>query len=162
MEKQVVILRRYTRADKRDMLRRTALFFGRTDGGRDKLTRETLRGWRRKPNEVYLIEHGKAVAGFLCLGFRGGNVAWMDYIFVDEALRGQGIAAAAVMAAENIVQARKGYNALCVDIKPSNSNALRLCSRLGYDTLSLLTLRKNFNGGTTTQTVNLLEMELRY
>jgi len=129
------------------MLRRCALFFGRTDGGRDRLTRETLREWRRGQNQLYLITCGGRDAGFLCLGFRGGNVAWINYIFVDEELRGQGIASAAIAEAEIIVLARKGCNALCMDVNPRNADALRLYHRLGYDVLSMVTVRKNFLGG---------------
>jgi len=155
-----VILRPYTLSDKPAMLRRAAAFFGRA--GSDNLARETLREWLKKPNEVYLIARDEVDVGFLCLGFRGSNVAWINYLYVDEALRGQGIATAAIYAAEKIVLSRRGYNALCMDVDPHNAAALRLYHRLGYDTLSMLTVRKNFGGGAKEESMHVLGFEYRY
>jgi len=155
-----ILLRPYARSDKPAMLRRAAAFFGRT--GSDNLACKTLREWLKKPNEVYLIERDGEDAGFLCLGFRGSNVAWINYIYVDEALRGQGIATAAIYAAERIVLSRNGYNALCLDVDPRNAAALRLYHRLGYDTLSTLTVRKNFGGGAKEEPANILGFEFQY
>jgi len=157
-----VALRPYTHADKPAMLRRAAAFFGRMDGGRDRLTRETLREWRKKPNELYLIARGGADVGFLCLGFRGSNVAWINYLYVDEAFRRQGVATAAIAAAEGIVRSRKGYDALCMDVDPRNGNALRLYHSLGYDTLSILTVRKNFGGGAKEESTDILGFDFQY
>ena len=154
-----VTLQRYTRADKPETLRRIALFFGGISG---KTARANLREWRRKPNELYVIQRDGAQAGFLCLGFRGSNVAWINYIYVDEGLRGQGIASAAIAAAEGIVRARKGYDALCMDVDPRNGDALRLYHRLGYDTLSMVTVRRNFGGSGKDQETNLLGLDFRY
>jgi len=138
------------------------MFFGRMDGGRDSLTRQTLREWLKKPNELFLIVRDNKDVGFLCLGFRGANVAWINYLYVDEALRGQGIATAAIYAAEGIVLSRKGYNALCMDVDPRNGAALRLYHRLGYDTLSMLTVRKNFTGCAKEESANILGFEFQY
>jgi len=157
-----IVLRPYTRADKPAMLRRAAAFFGRMDGGRDSLTRQTLREWLKKPSEVYLIVRNGENAGFLCLGFRGSNVAWINYIYVDEAHRGQGIATAAIYAAERLVLSRKGYNALCMDVDPRSAAALRLYHRLGYDTLSMLTVRKNFGCGSKEESMHILGFEFQY
>jgi len=155
-----VTLRLYARPDKPAMLRRAAAFFGRMGG--DRIARETLREWLKKPSEVYLIARDGEDVGFLCLGFRGSNVAWINYIYVDEALRGQGIATAAICAAEGIVLSRRGYNALCMDVDPRNAAALRLYHRLGYDTLSMLTVRKNFGSSAKEESANILGLEFQY
>ena len=162
MPRLSVTLRPYTHSDKPKMLSRAAAFFGRTGGGRDRIARESLREWRRKPNELYLIAQDKTDVGFLCLGFRGSNVAWINYIYVDEAFRRRGIATAAIAAAEAIVQSRKGYDALCMDVDPRNAGALRLYHRLGYGTLSLLTVRKNFTGGAKEKSINILGFDFQY
>ena len=155
----MTILRRCARRDRRAILPRIAAFFGGTSA---KTARANLREWRRKPNELYTIWHEGADAGFLCLGFRGANVAWVNYIYVDEDLRGQGIASEAIAAAEKIVLSRRGYDALCMDVDPRNDAALRLYHRLGYDTLSLVTVRKNLSLRKNEMALDLLGIKFQY
>jgi len=151
-------LRFYTPEDEFAIALRIKAYFGSSR----KMARETLHDWRQPPNELYLITHHEQIAGFLRLGFRGANVAWIEDIFVDENLRGQGIASAAIAAAEEIVRARPGYTALHLEVVPRNENALRLYHHLGFDSLSYVTLRKNFDGSKKDRTVNLLGLNLRY
>ena len=69
-------------------------------------------------------------------------MAWIEDLYVAKPFRKQGIATEAIHLAETIVQSRSGYTAICFDVVPRNEAALRLYHRLGYDCLSLLTVRK--------------------
>ncbi|MBD5145760.1 MAG: GNAT family N-acetyltransferase [Ruminococcus sp.] len=68
----------------------------------------------------------------------------MEDVFVDEAYRGKGIGSQAINAAEEIIKHKDGYNAVCIDVVPQNTNALSVYHKLGYDTLSMITVRKEF------------------
>ena len=105
---------------------------------------ETLEDWQRDSSALYVILCDGGYAGFLRLDYRGDQVAWIEDLYVRLALRGQGVASAALGQAEKIVAARPGYTALCMDVVPRNEAAMRLYYRLGYDSVSLLTLRKEF------------------
>ena len=84
----------------------------------------------------------------------------MEDIFVAETLRGQGIASAALSQAEDLVR-DAGLEALCMDVVPDNLPALRLYHRLGYDRLSLVTVRKDFAPFDTAQTEQIAGLPFR-
>lgn len=66
----------------------------------------------------------------------------MSIIF--EMCRGKGTGSRAIAEAEQIIKEKNGYAAVCMDVVPKNVAALNLYQKLGYDTLSLITLRKEF------------------
>ena len=74
----------------------------------------------------------------------------------------QGIATEAIRLAEGIVRAKPGYTALCLDVVPRNESALRLYHKLGFDSLSLLTLRKELGENKRDRRENLLGLTFRY
>ena len=154
----MIILRPYTPTEEFRILSLIQAYFGSGPG----MAYETLGEWLRPPNAIYFITRDGQAVGLLRLGFRGGNVAWVEDIFVDEKLRRQGIASEAIALAEDIVRARSGYTALHLEVVPRNENALRLYHQLGFDSLSLVTLRKNFDGSKKDRSVSLLGLELRY
>ncbi|MDD3243950.1 MAG: GNAT family N-acetyltransferase [Eubacteriales bacterium] len=122
----------------------------------------TLEEWLRDGHELYVITADGTAAGFVHLGFRGDTVAWLEDLFVTPALRGQGIATRAIACAEALVSARPGCTALCIDVAPRNEAALRLYRALGYDALSLLTLRKEFGPDPRDRQTQALGMRWRY
>ena len=66
----------------------------------------------------------------------------LEDIFVQPALRGQGIATSAIEQAEEICRRMLGIEAITLQVVTRNEAALRLYHKLGYDTLSLVTVRK--------------------
>lgn len=102
----------------------------------------TLSTWLSDDHELYLIKYCDNVVGFLHLWYKGSNVAWIEDIYVDEKYRSKGIATSAIKKAENIVKQNPNYTAICIDVVPRNENALRLYYKLGFDIISILTLRK--------------------
>lgn len=117
---------------------------------------ESLEEWQQGRSALYLILLDGSYAGFLRLDYRGDQVAWIEDLYVRPALRGQGAASAAIGLAEKIVSARPGYTAVCMDVVPRNQAAMRLYYRLGYDSVSLLTLRKEFGENPRDQKTEIL------
>lgn len=103
---------------------------------------ETLNTWINDSHELYMIKSGNIAVGFLHLGYRGGNVAWIEDIYVDKEHRNEGIATKSIRLAEEIIKSKPNYNAVCFDVVPRNEIALKLYYKLGYDSLSILTVRK--------------------
>lgn len=121
--------------------------------------RSTLDAWQAQPSALYVIMRRDASVGFLRLCYRGPTVAWIEDLFVDAAHRGQGIATAAISAAERIVLDTPGYTAVCMDVAPRNADALRLYHRLGYTDLSLITIRKALTEPRRSRTVRLFGLD---
>lgn len=105
--------------------------------------RQELSDWSAGRHRLYVIEADGAAAGFLHLNRRGPVAAWVEDLFVAEPLRRRGIAGEAIRQAEALVRA-DGVEALCMDVAADNVPALRLYHRLGFDRLSLITVRKDF------------------
>lgn len=112
----------------------------------DTEIQDTLNEWLKSPSELYVILENNTSVGFLRVGYRGPEVAWIEDVFVDAQCRGNGIASRAIGVAEELVRTHPGYVAICMDVVPRNEAALRLYSRLGYTDISLITLRKEFSG----------------
>lgn len=110
----------------------------------EKEVEETIVQWQEEPSVLYTILADGDFAGFLRLNYRGDQVAWIEDLYVCPELRGQGIARKAIGLAEKIVAEKPGYTAICIDVVSRNDRAIDLYYRLGYDSLSLLTMRKEF------------------
>ncbi len=123
--------------------------------------KDTLDDWVKEPNRLFVIMEDEMDVGFLRLRFRGDIAAWIEDIYVDEELRGRGIASRSINEAERIVRDVPGYEAVCIDVVPRNADALRLYHKLGYLDLSIITLRKELYAPKRDQPVNLLGMEFR-
>ena len=117
--------------------------------------KENIEVWTSESHELYIIKCDNIPVGFVHIWYKGGNVAWIEDIFVDEAYRGQGIGSKAINSAEDIIKRKSGYTAVCMDVVPRNTNALAAYHRLGYDTLSLITVRKELGKNTREETADI-------
>lgn len=87
------------------------------------------------------IEEEKII-GYVVLDYRGPQVCWIDELFVIAEERNKGYGTAMVnQVKERILE--EGYEALSIDVVPRNTDAIRLYQRLGFDALSILTLRQD-------------------
>lgn len=123
---------------------------------------ETLIDWLNENNELYLIVKDEKTVGFVRIGYRGDNVAWIEDIYVDEKYRNKGIGTEAIKLSENIIKAKPGYTAICFDVVPRNINALKLYHKLGYDSLSILTVRKELYDNKNDRQISFLELDFKY
>ena len=167
----MITLLPYTHKHKRQTLCRMADFFGfhrQLYDGQEKSstpnreTRQTLRRWTSKDNSLFVILSDGDPIGFLHIGWRGGNVAWLEDIYIDSSHRGQGLASQAVNCAEKLIAKNKHYNAICVDVSPRNQDSLRLCARLGYTNMSMVTLRKELYENNKDRDVHFLGFDFTY
>ena len=118
--------------------------------------KENIEMWTSEKHELYIIESDNTPVGFIHIWYKGGNVAWIEDVFVDESHRGQGIGSEAINSAEDIVKQKSGYTAVCMDVVPRNKNALATYHKLGYDTLSLITVHKELGENRREETADIL------
>lgn len=107
-----------------------------------QIEEETLNEWLKEPSKLYIIFSDDLAVGFFRLSYKGSNVVWIEDIFVDSQYRNKGIATKAIKIAESIIKSNSQYTSICIDVVPRNVVALKLYNKLGYDTLSLITVRK--------------------
>ena len=129
---------------------------------RIRAAEEILENWTSLDHALYIIAFEERRVGFVHIGYRGENVAWIEDIYVDSAFRGRGIASQAIKLAEELIAQNKTYTAVCMDVSPRNSDALKLYHRLGYTNLNLITVRKEFGDNKRDKKVNFLGSEFNY
>ena len=122
----------------------------------------TLAEWQASPNALFVIIDNDIAVGFIRINYRGPNVAWIEDVFVDVEHRGKGLASSAIATVEDIVKSVPGYTAICLDVSPRNTNAMRLYHKLGYTDLSLVTVRKELYNCERGQSVRLLDLNFKY
>lgn len=134
---------------------------GRADRPVYAQARENIVMWTADPHELYIIKDIGTPIGFIHIWYKGGNVAWIEDIFVEETHRRKGAGSSAIRQAEEIIRQKDGYNAVCIDAVPRNLVALKLYYSLGYDTLSMITLRKELGDNFRKDTADILGYKFR-
>lgn len=167
-----VVLEEYHSRFRGETIERIVRFFGFHGELRGKnsavteknyeMAADTLANWNSNGHELYVIECNDKTAGFLHVGYRGGNVAWIEDIFVDESVRRRGVATEAIKLAEELIKSKPGYDAVCMDVAPRNLGALRLYHKLGYDALSILTVRKELYDENRDKKIALFGLNYKY
>ena len=156
-----IILKPYDGTSEKTMLRSIIAFFRVHHSQIDDTTaRENLANWTKEDNELYDILGDGVSVGFIRLNWRGPEVCWIEDIFVQESLRGQGIATKAIGLVEEVLQ-KRGVEGICMDVIPDNIPALRLYHRLGYDRLSIVTVRKDMQPFATERREQIGGMDFR-
>ncbi len=168
----MINLIKYTDEIKSQTVERISLFFGLHASLVDnkhklceanyRAAEETLIEWLKPPSELYSIVYENETVGFLRLAYRGSNVAWIEDIYVDSKHRNKGIATQAIKTAEKIIKSNPDYNAICFDVVPRNTAAIKLYHKLGYDNLSIVTVRKELNGSKRDKKINIADLEFNY
>lgn len=156
-----IILKPYDGTSEKAMLHSIIAFF-RVHHSRvnDTEAREVLADWTKEDHELYDILGDGAPVGFVHLNWRGAAVCWIEDIFVEEGLRRQGIASKAIGLVEEVLR-KRGVEGICMDVIPDNISALRLYHRLGYDRLSIVTVRKDMQPFVTERREQIGGMDFR-
>lgn len=118
--------------------------------------KENIEIWISEKHELYIIESDNTPVGFIHIWYKGGNVAWIEDLFVDKLHRGQGIGSYSINLAEDIIKQKSSYTAVCMDVVPRNNIALATYHKLGYDTLSLITVCKELGENHREETADIL------
>ena len=102
-----------------------------------------LRAWTSDGHRFYFLDADGAAAGFAHLGSRGGEIDWVEELFIRPEYQGHGLGAAALEAIAGLV---RGYSeSLYLEVAARNLRALRLYRRAGFDCLNTVTLRRDFH-----------------
>ena len=128
----------------------------------DMKAEKTLENWLQNSHELYMIQYKEIVVGFLHIGYRGGNVAWIEDIYVDKVYRNKGIATQSIHIAEEIIKSHEGDTSVCFDVVPQNAAALNLYYKLGYHNLSLITIRKELYENNRDRTEKFMGLDFKY
>lgn len=162
----------YTEQYKTQTLERMTCFFGfhlslvnekdMLDEKDYAVAEETLDEWLKNPNELYMIAWNDEIVGFLRLSYRGSNVAWIEDIFVDPQHRNKGFATQAIKITEDRIKSNPDYTAICFDVVPRNEAALKLYHKLGYNNLSIVTVRKELYENKRNRKINIADLEFNY
>lgn len=106
--------------------------------------RADLAAWTGKGHAFFYIVADGETVGFLHMGSRGGEIDWLEDLFVLPAFQKRGIGSEAVRLAEEMV--RQYSQSMYIEAAAWNEGAVRLYRRLGYDCLNTVTVRKDFPG----------------
>lgn len=104
--------------------------------------KQTLRDWTQEDHHLFVILSDSETVGFIRTHNTSPTVCWIDDIYVDTPHRGKGIATEAIRLTEAALR-KQGCRSFCMEVIPDNLPAMRLYHRLGYDRLSLITMRKD-------------------
>lgn len=122
--------------------------------------RGILRDWTKAGNCFFVIMRNDAAVGFLRTHNSSPTVCWIDDIYVDAAQRGQGIASEAIRQMEKRLLT-DGCRSFCMEVVPDNLPAMRLYHRLGYDRLSVITMRKDYDEFETERVEHIASLPMR-
>ena len=124
--------------------------------------KETLSDWTKGNHRLFAILRDQTIVGFIRTHNTSPTVCWIDDIYVDAPFRSQGIATEAIHQVETALRA-EGSRSFCMEVVPDNLPAMRLYHHLGYDRLSLITMRKDDDPfeAARTETIANLPMRVR-
>lgn len=163
-------IRRYTEKDKEtvaDMITELSIkhvqLLNRTVD-RDAIYKEILADmeeFNTGKHKLYVgVEEDKTI-GYIILDYRGPNVCWIDELFVVKEERNKGYGTDMVNQVKEMILA-EGYEALSIDVVPRNEDAIRLYKRLGFDSLSILTLRQELKESHRDRECEVLGFHFKY
>lgn len=122
--------------------------------------KQTLSDWTKDDHHLFAICLNETAVGFIRTHNTSPTVCWIDDVYVDVPYRSRGIASEAIRLTEAALRA-EGVKSFCMEVVPDNLPALRLYHRLGYDRLSLITVRKDDEPFETERTETIAGLPLR-
>ena len=122
--------------------------------------RHTLTEWTAEDHSLFVILLDHAAVGFIRTHNTSPTVCWIDDLYVDVPYRGRGIATEAIRQTEAALR-KRGCRSFCMEVVPDNLPAVRLYHRLGYDRLSLITMRKDDESFENERIENIAGLPLR-
>lgn len=95
-----------------------------------------------KDHVLYFIQVQQEIVGFVHLASRGGEINWLEHLFILKDKRHQGYGSKAIQLVEQMVQSTS--SSLYMEVAMKNQKVLPLYHHLGYTTLNTITIRKDF------------------
>lgn len=94
-----------------------------------------------------LVCHGDDIAGFIYVNEKYGYLNNIEYLYIDKAFRGKGLATFAIEEIKKMVLA-KDNERVQIEVSPNNVRALKLYHRLGFTSIDTMTLSTGIAGKT--------------
>lgn len=94
-----------------------------------------------------LVCHGEDIAGFIYVNEKYGYLNNIEYLYIDKAFRGKGLATFAIEEIKKMVLA-KDNERVQIEVSPNNVRALKLYHRLGFTSIDTVTLSTGIAGKT--------------
>ncbi|HIU70503.1 MAG TPA: GNAT family N-acetyltransferase [Candidatus Enterosoma merdigallinarum] len=94
-----------------------------------------------------LVCHGDDIAGFIYVNEKYGYLNNIEYLYIDKAFRGKGLATFAIEEIKKMVLA-KDNERVQIEVSPNNVRALKLYHRLGFTSIDTVTLSTGIAGKT--------------
>lgn len=94
-----------------------------------------------------LVCHGEDIAGFIYVNEKYGYLNNIEYLYIDKAFRGKGLATFAIEEIKKMVLA-KDNERVQIEVSPNNVRALKLYHRLGFTFIDTMTLSTGIAGKT--------------
>ena len=94
-----------------------------------------------------LILADGAISGFIYVNEKYGYLNNIEYLYIDKAFRGKGLATFAIEEIKKMVLA-KDNERVQIEVSPNNVRALKLYHRLGFTSIDTMTLSTGIAGKT--------------
>ena len=154
-----IIIKPFAQEHKKQILQYIILFFNTHHMKIEEIdTHANLLNWISEGHEFYEILGDDELIGFVHVCMRGPTACWIENIFVDERFRRRGVASKAIALIEEILRERN-IDGICIDVVPDNLPALKLYHHLGYNRLSMITIRKDMRPFTVDCTEQIHDMK---
>lgn len=131
---------------------------------REQVYQEILEGieeYNTGKHKLFVGIENERIIGYVILDYRGPQVCWIDELFVVEEERNKGYGTEMVNQVKKMIL-EEGYEALSIDVVPRNTDAIRLYQRLGFDALSILTLRQELKETYRDKECEVLGLKFKY
>lgn len=110
---------------------------------------------------IFVAEGGdKELLGYLVCRINN-NVVWVESIFVTSSARGNGVATVLYKEAESVATELGNYTVYNW-VHPNNDGMIAFLSKMGYNVLNLIEIRKPLRGETPTQKIRVGNHEYSY
>lgn len=131
---------------------------------RDQIYEEVLQEiehYNTGKHKLFVGVEKEKIIGYVILDYRGPNVCWIDELFVVREERNKGYGTEIINQVKAMIL-KEGYEALSIDVVPRNTDAIRLYQRLGFDLLSMLTLRQDLKESYRDKECEVLGFSFKY
>ena len=131
--------------DQKEQACRLIAGFWHDHNGYDQTLQEAennLKEWTQEEHLFLLVLLQDTYIGFAHLGSRGGNIDWLEDLYICKEYQRHGYGHRVVCMVEQMV--RTWSDSMYIEAAARNKDAVRLYHSLGFDVLNTITMRKYF------------------
>ena len=122
--------------------------------------KEEFREYMEAKYPIFVADDNNELLGYIVCKIEG-NVVWAESIFVSNSVRRKGIASKLYKEAENIAE-KLGGTTVFNWVHPNNDKMIKFLSKMGYNVLNLIEIRKSWEHETLTQKISVGNHQYNY